>query len=670
MAEKPPKGLEEKIKRGRDRLLDEAALRNECFEFYRGNQYVYRSSDGYLVSQSTVTNPDGSGKPRHRYRQVRNLIVDVVAHEVSAASQRTPTYEVVPSTVEDEDISAARLAQKVLTYGYDKWGLRRAVETTVTNAVVGDEGFAWPYWDSNVGPFFEAEGETMGQGEIRIGLFGANEVFWEPGVRFEESKWVAVEQARPPSEVMALEGYNGPKKLTPNARAVSDTRFSRANNPQEAELVLTTDYLERPTAEHPNGRWLTLSHGYIIQPEREYPCKDSEGNILDEPVLHKLSYFTDPDSDRDFGLVRHLLDPQRTVNDTTNKQLIWKDMALNPQVIIKNGQLRQRLTDEPGAVFHLRGNDDPIWRPVPQIPNELQEIKEEARRDIAQVAAQNEIPSQVESGKAIQILVERDATRRGNFLANLAEFYSRLGRHCLYLVQRHYTEERLLVVRGEENDYELIRDFLGASLRGQADVRVYAGSIEPQTRRRWRLKRSGLRRPRLDRPRAGDGRDQLRPRRLADALLREGRSPRPHDYPEDQGRPRTPVPGRAPRLPRRVAPHPHRAGRSDGYADHDGEPAEDGPRLDAPQVRQDPRPQVRLRGLDEDLRVRRPPARYAGGGQSLLLVARRVGAAESRPKSKPNRFSSPSSLGWRTPQLSAVQRRDALHALDGQPQPT
>jgi hypothetical protein len=482
MAEKIPKALQERIKRGRDRMLDQAALRNECYEFYRGNQYVYRSSDGYLTNQSTVTNPDGSGKPRHRYRQVRNLIVDVVAHEVSAASQRTPTYEVVPSTVEDEDISAARLSQKVLLYGYDKWNIRKAVETTVTNAVVADEGYAWPYWDSSVGPFFKEGGETIGQGEIRIGLFGPNEVFWEPGVKFENSRWIAVEQARPPEEVMALEDYSGPPNLTPDARSVSDTRYTRSNNPQEAELALTTDYLERPSAKHPNGRWITISQGKQIQPQREYPCKDFEGNVLDEPVLHKLSYFIDPDSDRDQGLVRHLLDSQRTVNDTTNKQLIWKDMALNPQVIIKNGQLRQRLTDEPGAVFHLRGNDDPIWRPVPQIPNELQEIKEEARRDIAQVSAQNEIPSQVESGKAIQILVERDATRRGNFLSNLAEFYSRLGRHCLYLVQRHYTEERLLVVRGEENDFELLRDFLGSNLRGQADVRVYAGSIEPQTR--------------------------------------------------------------------------------------------------------------------------------------------------------------------------------------------
>jgi hypothetical protein len=229
------------------------------------------------------------------------------------------------------------------------------------------------------------------------------------------------------------------------------------------------------------GRWITIANKRQILPERPYPCTDAQGNILDEHVLCKLSYFTDPDSDRDSGLVRHLLDAQRTINDCTNKQLEWKNLALAPQIVVENGEFREKITDEPGAVYHYRGAGTVRWREVPPIPGELSQLKEEAKRDMAQIAAQNEIPSQVESGRGIQVLIERDANRRQAFIARLADFHSTLMRHCLYLVQKHYTEDRLLKIKGRFG-WEHIPDFQGSDLRGQADVRVAPGSIEPRTK--------------------------------------------------------------------------------------------------------------------------------------------------------------------------------------------
>lgn len=89
-AHKIPDAIVEKMKRGRARMREDSAQRNECLKFWRGDQYVYRGDDGMLVSQSTITLTNGTGKPRHRVRTTRNLIVDIVAHEVSAATQRVP----------------------------------------------------------------------------------------------------------------------------------------------------------------------------------------------------------------------------------------------------------------------------------------------------------------------------------------------------------------------------------------------------------------------------------------------------------------------------------------------------------------------------------------------------------------------------------------------------
>lgn len=96
------------------------------------------------------------------------------------------------------------------------------------------------------------------------------------------------------------------------------------------------------------------------------------------------------------------------------------------------------------------------------------------------IAAQNDTPSDA-SGRALQVLVERDANARQAFLARLSEFHSRLMRHCLLLVSEHYSEPRLLKINGRFGP-ESLKDFTGAQLRTQVDVTVFPESIEPRTR--------------------------------------------------------------------------------------------------------------------------------------------------------------------------------------------
>lgn len=478
---KPPPGVEERIKRGRDGMREGSPQRNMCLAFSRGEQYRWVDSKNVLKSQAMTSNYDGRGKPRHRVRSVRNYIFDIVETEVAAAQQKIPGYDIAPTSSDPSRISAARLSRKVAYYEYEQAEVRKASEQVVRYAVVANEGFAWPYFDNTVGPYMTDTNEageeyTVGEGEIKIRVYGPNEVMWEPGLNFDESRWYAIEQARDMDSVMESQGYVG-GKLDPDGQKAET---SQRDTGQE-RLVLVTEYLERPTSKQPNGRWITMANGRVIIPERPYPCVDGTGKVLDEPVLHKLHYAEDPDADRDLGLVQFLIDPQRAINHAVSKFGEWVNLLMNPQLIIVNGQLKGKRTDEPGAVYQAVGTGEVKVIETPQIPPELLEQKTEAVNDMSRIAAQNEIPSGIESAKALQYLQEKDAARRASFIANLAEFHSRLMRHILYLVQRHYTEPRLLKIRGEQG-IEPIADFLGSELLGEVDVRVSPGSLEPQTR--------------------------------------------------------------------------------------------------------------------------------------------------------------------------------------------
>jgi hypothetical protein len=473
-----PKNIDERCNRGRKRMLDGSAARNKYLELWRGNHYAWVDEKNVLQQMATITSVRGTGKPPWLERRTVNLIFDAVEHEVSSATSRVPSYDVAPSTVDQEDKSAAEMAKKVALYGHDKWNFRQLAVGAVRLAVVAEEAFAWPHWDSQVGPFIN--GENIGVGEIRVKLFSGNQTYWEPGVKFDDSRWHCVEYAKPADEIKDMDGYLG-GELTPDADALSENKGQdKATN---VRSVLVTEYLERPCPEYPDGRWLTFANRRLIFEERPYPYSDAHGNVVDEPVLHRLTYCDDPDSDRGVGLVRHLDDANRMYNWSLSRLMEYAKIGLVPQAVASPGLMRkQRLSAEPGKVYEIPNPDQNFkWRDNIQTPGELFQMLELAQQQIGVLAAQNAIPSQVEAGKAIQALIERDSTRRQQFLSNLAEWYSRVMRHCLMLTQKHYDEERLVAIKGSFG-WETVSDFRGSDLRGQCDVRVNVASIEPRTR--------------------------------------------------------------------------------------------------------------------------------------------------------------------------------------------
>lgn len=453
----------------------------ERMAFFEGRQFVWRSSRGNLNELPTGMDRDNPWIQRTQ----RNRLFKIVNAEVSAGTNRAPGWDVLPTTTDQEDIDAARLSVKVLLYLYDLLTLRRTMANAFRYAVVCGEGFVYPYWNPAVGkelPPGEEGEETLREGQLAMDVLGPDVVFWEAGLTFDKSPWHAVEKAMPIDRAKQLAGYNGAVLKADSlsqSSLVSGALDSR--NAMKADAVSVTEYLELPSDEHPEGRRFYVANGNRITDPEPYPIL-IEGPQGYEPVLHKVSYIETPSRDRDMSLVEHLMDPQRAANDGVNKQLEWMRLALNPQIITGPGGLTEPYTTEPGQVIRPKGDPNQTkWREVPPIPPELQQIIDQAFADMEEISAQRSVPSQVESGKAIAAILEKDDSVRAHIVQNLADVWSRLGRHSLCFVQKHYTERRLIQVSGHNNiDYV---SFKGSEdLRSQVGVRVLPGSIEPKTR--------------------------------------------------------------------------------------------------------------------------------------------------------------------------------------------
>ena len=487
--------VEQRMKRGKERLSGLAPSRKEAIAFAENEHYVSLGKEERLAKLDTVPIAQGGEKPDHRVRISRDIISPVLKSKISATTQRTPSYESIATSPDPEDFSGSKLAEKVAIGGYELWRLRKANKKLVWNALVTKEGFIRPYWNPNVGPFIENEitetvmgpegpeevptgqTEAVGMGEVGVQVYSGLEVSYEDGVDFEDSPWYLIENARPVEEVEKEPGFQG--KLNADADA-SDSPAKKKGS----KLVMVSEYLERPCPDWPEGRRLIFANGKVIFPEEAYPLRSADGEVVDEPCLHRLTYDIDSKGEGK-GLVSSMIESVRQYDQAGNKILEWIQLTLVPRLLAEEGTMVTEPDDTPGGIDEyniLTGQNKPEWQKPGEVPRELFELQDRAQLELANITQDGQpAAAKAESGKQAQAILQNAAVAWQDFVEDYAEIQGRVMRDCLTLVQLHYTEDRLVKFRGRTG-WESIEEFKGTDIRGQTDLRVNAASLEPRTR--------------------------------------------------------------------------------------------------------------------------------------------------------------------------------------------
>lgn len=456
----------------------------EALAFLENRQFVYRMANAKRIDE--LETREGGSKPRYRARTTRNIYTKNILAEVSAGVQRVPGYDVKPTTTDPEDVSAARLNEKILLDLYERLSLREHLTIARIYSVTCGEGFVRPYWNKGAGAELPAgeDGEQLFEGEISLETYGPDEVFWKKGHRFKRSPWLCIDRAMSIDEVKELPGYNG-AEIKPDTKASANLVAGQlARDTARADAVMVTEFLELPSGKYPKGRRLFVANDTVVCTPEDYPdpVRTSQGY---EHCVHVLPYIPTPHRDRDLGLGTLMVDPQRTINDVANKAIQWKNLAIRPQMMAPQGSILTRITDEDGLIITYRPvmGLKPEWQQVPPIPPSLFQMKDDAKADMQEIASQHALPPGVESGRGIEAVYERDQSVTAFIIQSLADFHARLGRHLLTLAQKYYTEDRLIEIRGKNSsDAFYVARFKGSDIRNQVNVSVTAASVEPRTR--------------------------------------------------------------------------------------------------------------------------------------------------------------------------------------------
>ena len=443
----------------------------EALAFFDNDQWVEISA--ITGSVDRMETREGGSKPRYRSRLTRNKFTPAIMREASLVAS-TPEYELDPGAPGPEARNTARLAERVLAGVHELIELDQRGIETILYALLTGAGFSMPQWDSSCGTYLmdDEYGRGLHTGDVDVPVFHQGEVFWEPGLPFDRSKWHAIRRARTVQSVKEAEGYCGPDKLKADAQA---GMWERPGT-QLGDLCFVWTYLEQPSRKRPRGRMIQFVGEEEVQPEAAYPRTKG-------CALHKLAWVPQPSRHRDLGAGEQIVDIQRTFQRTINQMIQWRNFALYPQKMAPKGSIDKDPTDEPGAVIYYKpvSGQKPEWAQAPEMPASFEETLDRCERDMDDVLGMRDLPAGVESGTGIQEAVAREGSFRNIFLTSLKGFYENQGEHVLEIVQARYTEPRLIPVQGRTG-VELIEDFLGAQLGELGSVRVKRRSLEARSR--------------------------------------------------------------------------------------------------------------------------------------------------------------------------------------------
>ena len=235
--------------------------------------------------------------------------------------------------------------------------------------------------------------------------------------------------------------------LTGDQRQVPDFWSTRKINQFADQYGLTT--IERMAR---RVRW-TVSADLVVLHDDWSPYED----------FTIIPYFPYWRRGKPFGMVRNLLSPQEQLNKISSQELHIVNTTANSGWIGENGALTGMTADdleEHGATTGLvlefnRGSSPPAKIPPNQIPTGLDRLGMKAAANIKQISGVSDAMLGTDkpevSGVAIQAKQQRGALMIQVPLDNLGKTRHYLAENILKLVQRFYTEQRIVQVTNEND---------------------------------------------------------------------------------------------------------------------------------------------------------------------------------------------------------------------------
>ena len=483
--------------------------------FYKGKQYVFYNKKTRRIE--SLATEDGD-KPRYRVRLVANQIAPNSMGLLARLVKSKPTFYATPTSSGFENLKATEVAESMLEFWWDKFSLSEKREEAMLWSIICGNGFWKISWDDKVGssvkvlldpiegqpiidPMIERlyrdQLEMQGiesddfemevfEGDIRCDVISPFNVFLDDSAQvFEECKYAICSHPMSATEVESRFGV----RLKPNAinRYPDESlpglySFSSGQTKENIREIFYGYFL--PTPERPEGRVVVFTKDpSIILYDAPWPYPFMELPLIKFPGMRV------PGQLWDSSVVEQAVPLQKELNRTLSQMIEYKNLTLKPQMMAPVGSLRQRMTDEPGAIFEYNpiAGKIPEAIPLPGLPSYVAQHLADMGQRLKDVFGlteimQGQVPPNVEAGVAIDLLQEAATDRLSPQILMMEKSLERAGNLMLSLAQKYYTEPRMMMLSGGSGSKPRVEQFEHADVLSGVQIKVEAGSGLPRTR--------------------------------------------------------------------------------------------------------------------------------------------------------------------------------------------
>lgn len=466
------------------------ATRSQAYNYWLNDAYV--AGDQWLhhnpVSDSIESVPaDGD-----RLQVTVNHMWPASRTIISKAVQNPLQFYVPPTGADDAHMRGARTAESILIdlhREHDWEGIR---EDAHWAAWKGGTSVIRIVWDAAAGtPLGMSEdGRQYGTGDTCEDVLNITDFVVEPGARdAEKARWWIVRIGLPPKQVQGM--FDLEDEPAADSQAAS-TPFQKtvgslgADDSRQADIPLTAVYTlyKRPTEDDKKGAVVNIVGNQIVeQTEWPFPFKD------------RLNFVTIRETRRDGTWIGETVlkagrSIQNGINHAWSNILEHLKLCGNARLAIPESMMDtiDQLTDMPAEIIPfpdaLGGSNKMEFLSPPQLPSWVLDAPDRLKQEMDDLLGVHEVsrgdaPGRVESGLAISILVEQDATPIGRFIKETAGAFGRLATMALQLYEAKVKESRTAIVKTPGQPAKQHK-WTGKALKGQVQAEVPIDAIKPR----------------------------------------------------------------------------------------------------------------------------------------------------------------------------------------------
>jgi hypothetical protein len=428
-------------------------------------------------------------------------------------TKQKPAWQVVPVTAEDSDLQASLMGEKILDYLWRHLYMRNKLVDVLLWSRISSAGFWKVVWDSAAGkkvgivadqegsPVMHAEtgapmkpehfgGEvpeglqtkTIATGDVHVETVSPFEMYQDPiPNEFEECEWCIQEAVKSPEYVKLHFGVDmdpdtdiapGPTE----ARMFPSYQMGASSGYKGIKLK---EYWCKPNNTHPEGRRAVWAKSKILfEGPNPYEC------------LPYVMFKGVPVPGRFWptSVVEQLRGPQTELNKIRSQIVENAQRLGNPAMLISK-QSNTEVSGVPGELIKFDDttqNAVPTYLTPPPMQQYVLQQQDRIEQSMQEISGQHEVsnaqvPAGVKAASAINLLQEADDTRLGPAIYDMEEALAKVGTMLLKLVAQYYTEERTVMIAGEDHALDAMV-FRGAALKENTHVEVQAGSMFPQSK--------------------------------------------------------------------------------------------------------------------------------------------------------------------------------------------